>query len=143
MIAHQCGFIHDILTMLGHDGIQEVVLVRQYATLKQVLCQVRHGNIGQEGGQHCHGLEWEPLLDKVLHFTSHVMDFLLDDPTGVVDERRDFKVLFPSTNAKEESNKIGGHRAVGIGTLDEQHAKELGKDDDVDQVRAQVPQAIH
>ncbi len=68
-----------------------------------------------------------------------MMDLLLNGPSREVDEWRQFEIWFASTNSQDQSKDVSSHRAVGVRATDEKNADELGEDDDIDQVRAQVP----
>ncbi|TNN79351.1 hypothetical protein EYF80_010375 [Liparis tanakae] len=83
------------------------------------LGHVRKGHVCQEGCQHRHRLERKPLLDEVLYVPGDVVDPLLGHPARVVDEGGEFEVGLPSADAQQKTKDVAGHRAVGVGALDE------------------------
>lgn len=132
--SHKRRFIHNLAAVLGHHGVEEVVLMGDLAALKQVFGQVRKSDVTQEGRQHGDRLEGKLLDHNLLHLSSGVVHPQLSGPAGVVDERRQPQVRFSSTDTQYQAEQVGGHGAVGVGPFDEEHAEQLREDDDVNQV---------
>ncbi|TNN65152.1 hypothetical protein EYF80_024661 [Liparis tanakae] len=73
-----------------------------------------------------------PLSNR--YFVRDVVYPLLSGPARVINERRQLQVGFSPTYTQHHAKQVGGHGAVRVGAFNEEHAEQLGEDDDVNQI---------
>ena len=119
------GYAHNVLRDVDNAS-ENVPARRQFARFEQVAREHREDDDRDERQDHGERAKWEQLFFAV--------------PSWVVDEGLQIHERLSSRNAHQEANDVRGDAAISIAVvLEVNDDQQLREQDDVDQIRAQIP----